>query len=296
MNTTSTRYIYIIGPGRSGTTLLDIILGNADDIFSAGEVNRFTKRDGIPHDARDTEVEEFWTFVRNEMQESFDQSPAEYFPLSQKYEYHSAALKSLFWSWNSAAFKKYLSYQKKLLESVATLAFSQYGKRIVIDSSKYPMRGLFLAPLFGKDIAYIYLCRHPLRVVRSFQKTDVEQPAKGKWAANAYLLGVNFLAKQVLKKLSRKHQVTEISYEALINEPEQTLAKLEQDLGIDLKTPKSLIKNNQSLKVGLLFDGNRLRKKGAVRLQTGKKENERTTFLDNLFFSVHKIFWFKNRK
>ena len=48
--------IYIIGSGRSGTTLLDILLGNGNNIFSAGELNRFTKRNGIPHDARDDEV------------------------------------------------------------------------------------------------------------------------------------------------------------------------------------------------------------------------------------------------
>ena len=40
--------IYIIGAGRSGTTLLDIVLGNNENTISLGEINRYYKRNGIP--------------------------------------------------------------------------------------------------------------------------------------------------------------------------------------------------------------------------------------------------------
>ena len=61
------KIIYIIGAGRSGTTLLDIVLGNAEDIFSAGELNRFSKLQGIPHDARDEKVQQFWKQVKEDL-------------------------------------------------------------------------------------------------------------------------------------------------------------------------------------------------------------------------------------
>ncbi len=57
------KIIYIIGAGRSGTTLLDIILGNEDSFFSSGELNRYLKREGIPHCARDKHVSLFWEEV-----------------------------------------------------------------------------------------------------------------------------------------------------------------------------------------------------------------------------------------
>ena len=46
------KIVYIMGAGRSGTTLLDIMLGNNPGIFSAGELNRFPVRDGIPPECR----------------------------------------------------------------------------------------------------------------------------------------------------------------------------------------------------------------------------------------------------
>ena len=37
-----------MGAGRSGTTLLDILLGNGDGFVSCGELNRFPRHQGHP--------------------------------------------------------------------------------------------------------------------------------------------------------------------------------------------------------------------------------------------------------
>ena len=59
-----TKIIYILGSGRSGTTLLDILLGNEPSFFSAGELNRIPKLDFHPHDPRDELVLKFWEEVK----------------------------------------------------------------------------------------------------------------------------------------------------------------------------------------------------------------------------------------
>ena len=48
MEETQKKIIFIMGAGRSGTTILDIALGNADGVFSCGELNRYPVRKGIP--------------------------------------------------------------------------------------------------------------------------------------------------------------------------------------------------------------------------------------------------------
>ena len=39
--------LYVMGAGRSGTTIADIILGNQRGFFSCGELNRFPVRQGV---------------------------------------------------------------------------------------------------------------------------------------------------------------------------------------------------------------------------------------------------------
>ena len=40
--------IYVLGAGRSGTTLLDVVLGSAAGAFSCGEIRKFLQLDGRP--------------------------------------------------------------------------------------------------------------------------------------------------------------------------------------------------------------------------------------------------------
>ena len=42
------KVIYILGAGRSGSTLLDIILGNNGGVLSCGELRKFEELSGRP--------------------------------------------------------------------------------------------------------------------------------------------------------------------------------------------------------------------------------------------------------
>lgn len=288
----SCKIIYIIGAGRSGTTLLDIILGNAPDLFSAGELNRFTKRNGIPHDTRDEHVSYFWQQVREELAREGYKNPGAYYELTKKYEYHSSFLHLMLPY--SKHFKLYADYQKSLISYICKYATENFGKKVIIDSSKYPLRGFFLSKIFGGDISYIYIQRNPLAVVESFQKKDVEQPSKNRFFANAYLLAVNGLAKMVIKMLRQTNKVSTISYDELLYDADLTLQHVASELDIDLTVPKELIRNNLPLKVGYLFDGNRLRLENEVVFKKANPRVVKGKTIDHIFSLFHTKIWYKH--
>jgi len=288
--------IYIIGAGRSGTTLLDITLGNATNIFNAGELNRFTKRNGIPHDARDEEVICFWKKVSDDLlQQKFDE-PKAYFSLSKKYEYHSAFLKLFIPYKNKTSFRIYSAYQKHLFEIIEERVSENFDKGIIIDSSKYPMRGFFLSKIFQDNISFIYVKRNPAAVVTSFQKKDIEQPPKSRIAANLYLLIINGLANIVVKMLGKTHKVSLVSYEDILQSPVATLTRIESELNINLNNSKKLIEENEPLKVGLLFDGNRLRLEKEIIFRKHYVEMKPENLIDKVFHPLHKLIWHKQLK
>jgi len=294
MNNTS-NIIYIIGSGRSGTTLLDILLGNGNNIFSAGELNRFTKRNGIPHDARDDEVTCFWKKVNEDLLlKKFDE-PKAYCHISKKYEYHLTFYNLFLPSKTKKSFNIYSDFQKHLFESVERKAKETFNKSIIVDSSKYPMRAILLSKIFN-DISFIYLRRNPSAVVESFQKKDVEQPSKSRLMAHLYLLTVNTLSKHIIKILRKTNRVSEISYDDLLQSPVAALKKIESELNIDLDNSKKLIEKNEPLKVGLLFDGNRLRLENEIVFRKGDAETKPKKMSDRFFYGLHKLFWYKPLK
>lgn len=263
--------IYIIGAGRSGTTILDIVLGNSNNATSLGEINRFYKRKGVPPQRESNDkVNFFWQKVKSEFEFKLTNTPInydEFNSLNSQNEYHSAFLKSLF-NLNS---KEYYSILNSLYDSI----LENTNEKILIESSKYPIRALNISKLKREDIEikYIYLKKDPVKVVKSFSKKDLEQPPKSFFAANLYYFIVNnlcYIAIQILK--FRNHKISKLKYEDLIKNPVYAINKMSIDLDEDFNKSENVIKNGKSLKTGFLFDGNRIRLKESIHLQSENKE------------------------
>lgn len=285
------KIIYIIGAGRSGTTLLDIILGNAPKLLSAGELNRYTKRDGVPHNARDESVSSFWNNIKKQLEDKGLENPYKYYQLSLEFEYHSSVLRML--SCNRKKFECYSNYQQALFTVISKTAKEDFNKDIIVDSSKYPLRAYFLSKIFGKSISFIYIQRHPFSVVESFQRKNVEQPSKNRYAAHTYLLGVNSLSLAVLKRLKKNHDISFVSYEGLLTDPISELSKIETDLLVDLSIPKKRIEANLPLNVGYLFDGNRLRTEEAIVFRKSPPLQFSVKSINYFLEKIHKLVWYK---
>jgi hypothetical protein len=171
-----------------------------------------------------------------------------------------------------------------------------FNKSIIVDSSKYPMRAILLSKIFNDKISFIYLSRNPSAVVESFQKKDVEQPSKSRLMAHLYLLTVNTLSKHIIKILGKTNRVSVINYEDLLQSPVAALKKIESELNIDLDNSKKIIEKNEPLKVGLLFDGNRLRLENEIIFRKGDVETKPKKMSDRFFYGLHKLFWYKPLK
>ncbi|MFD2822514.1 hypothetical protein ACFS5M_02460 [Lacinutrix iliipiscaria] len=265
--------IYIIGAGRSGTTLFDIVLGNTSDSISLGEINRFFKRDGIPPKRKeDSDVYLFWKKIRQTFERlSNTKSYAEYDSLFQKNEFHSNILKS-FLKTND------LNYQKDLNDLYKAIALN-VDEKIIIESSKYPARALNLSNYLNKEdiaIKYIYLKKDPVKVVKSFNKKDIEQPSKNFLMANIYYLVVNTICSIVIKVLKRRgHHTFCFKSEDFLKHPETVLKAAEKALNEDFSESQNQILNNRPLYTGFLFDGNRIRLKETLFLQPYKNNTKK---------------------
>lgn len=265
--------IYIIGAGRSGTTLLDIMLGNMNDAVSLGEINRFYKRHGVPPKREETsKAYKFWEKFRKLLNTKDYTKSYNY---AQNNEYHSSFIKAIRRK-NNTDYIKDLKQQYDVLREIT-------NEKILVESSKYPSRALNLSSYINDnffEIKYIYLKKDPVKVVKSFQKKNVEQPSKGYFMANIYYLSVNILCQLtvvILKK--RHHKVAVVKYEDLVENPQSVVKYLCKTINEDFTALVSKLSQNKELNTGLLFDGNRIRLKETLTLRTGLK-NEKKSFKD----------------
>lgn len=267
--------VYIIGAGRSGTTLLDILLGNGAQYSSLGEINRFPKRDGIPPKTSiESDKYNFWSQIRDAIMAQNNHVRLSYIHnLHKKFEYHTGYLFNILLK----RFKKheYRIYSKFLI-SLYYEIFKLTKEDTIIESSKYPGRACNLAEVLPYEVKYIYLQRDPVAVVNAFMKKNIEQPSKSWLLANTYYFFVNLLCKRAIRKLGKNHKVITIKYEDLLNQPIKVLAEIEKKLSMDLSLVKEKLQKKEALKVGYLFDGNRIRTNDVIAFQPSRYSYEKT--------------------
>lgn len=278
--------IYILGSGRSGTTLLDIFLGNENGHFSAGELNRYFEREGVPHGIENRpEISEFWKNIKKELQ-SEGVNLSQLKVISRKLEYHSAIINWFFISKSEK--ESYKRANELLFEAIK----QKSGNKIIIDSSKYPMRLYSLIKVTNIPISVIYLKKNPFKVIKSFAKKEIEQPSKNWFAANIYLVIVHLMCSWVLTRIKSKANFCVIKFNDFIDDPNMIIANIEDELQINLRHIRSRINNNEPLQVGTLFDGNRIRLKDEIHIRKPDIQPPLRKSLKNKFvLTLHKFWW-----
>ena len=252
-----------MGTGRSGTTLLDIVLGNASDIFSCGELISFPKLNGVPHGFGEGSKQYiFWKRV----EESFfsKNRGLQYHYLVKTVnavESHKTFYRNIVHLTTSVKFKEYIHFVNDFFESI----FYNINENIVVDSSKYPGRALALSRQDRWQVDYIYLIRNPAGVVHSFSKAHVEQPGKNFISSNLYYFLIHFMCHFVKARIDKSRFIT-IRYEDFLQNTTEVLSRIEDELSLDLSVPISFIENRVPLKVGCLFEGNRIRLENEISI------------------------------
>jgi hypothetical protein len=248
------KVIYVMGAGRSGSTILGVVLGNCGDVFYAGELEAWLRQAGVPPGA-DGEQERFWNAVREEVhgEDLFGERAWGAMEHSQVlFRFHR-------WPARRRLRGRYREISERLLRSIARTADATH----IVDTSHYPLRARELRRLEGIDVYLVYLVRDPRRVVASFNRRDTPKSTKLPLATNAYLWLTHLLAIPVFLSHPPDRRLV-LYYEDFVASSAPALDRLMGALDISTAPP-----NLSALDCGIPFQGNRLLKSKVISFRGG---------------------------
>jgi len=224
--------VYVAGAGRSGSTVLDRILGTISDTASMNELNRIWL-DGFVENKNCScgRVFKECPFWRRIIAEAFG-SLSE-FDGQRIHELWTAVDKSrhflqLLSPLKSASFKKDLAEYQDILRRLYFAIAKVTGANIIVDSSKIPSGALILKNIPGLDVHVIHLIRDARACVYAWQKK--KQHPKHDIALRQYtpLRTTMFwiMRNTFASLLATRLPYVRVRYEDLMKHPQREMQKL----------------------------------------------------------------------
>jgi Sulfotransferase family len=245
------KVLYVMGAGRSGSTILGVALGNCEGVWFAGELNKWLPRRGTPS-APELERERFWSEVFTRM-DAADLFGGE----ASLLERSSALLRPRAWRARRRLRGRYRQIADELYGAIAQTS----GAQCIVDTSHYPLRARELQALTGVELYLLFLVRDPQAVVASLARKDVVERSFGTLAANAYLLLTNLLSAWVFVRHPRRRRLF-VRHEHLLAEPERVLQRI-----LDIVGSEAALPDLRALSIGVPLHGNRLARSHTVALE-----------------------------
>jgi hypothetical protein len=242
---------YVMGPGRSGSTILGITLGNCEGIFYAGELDKWLRRSGDPPLGGE-ERERFWRTVR----EDVDVSPALTGKIARCLEQSSAAFHLGTWRTQRRLRRPYREFAQELYGAVARAA----GATHIVDTSHFPRRAHELQKLDGIDLYLLLIVRDPQSVVASWDRDDVIEPRFTMLQTNAYMWITYLISLFVFVRHPRSRRML-VRHERFVADPQGTLRDI-----FDCIESSAELPDFDELKTGVPFQGNRVARSDVVSL------------------------------
>ena len=259
------RVLYIAGAGRSGSTLLELILGNSPEFFSVGEARFFWQylqngsiKCGCGNLIRECD---FWSQVINQLQSNFSidfhkiTQQAARIDRTRSMVLHQFSINKL----NTS--EKFIQSVSKLYETV----WKESRNRIIVDSSKIPSHLYILNQIPNIDVHVIHLVRDGRAVAYSWNKRQKKELAiyrkEAQMPARSYLMALlvwaveNLLTTRLGSELEY-YQV--LRYEDFVKNPQKELKKTLSKLNLDIDLPV-LEKNSFKLSPTHSVGGNPIR-------------------------------------
>jgi hypothetical protein len=247
------RVIYVMGAGRSGSTILGVTLGNCNGVVFAGELDKWPLRKGIPKLEGD-EIERFWREVLDHVPDA-----QELFAIrTHRYlERSSALLRPRRWLLARRLREPYRRVNEELYQAIASTASATH----IVDTGHYPLRGRELQAIAGIELFILFLIRDPQSVVASFARTDAAERRFTPITTNVYLWLTHLLALGTFLRQPRSRRIL-VRHEAFLADPHGIVQEILTLTASSASTPELA-----SLRVGVPFMGNRLIKAGVIALE-----------------------------
>lgn len=271
------RVVYIAGVGRSGSTVLDSVLGNHPLIQSVGELSRLAN-DAWIHNfycscGRRSQECPFWMAVYEAWCLTNGHVSVEEYVETQKSVERFRRLPVLVRdSWKKTqTFQVYTEQTLLVLKAIQKVS----GHSVIVDSSKGVERAYVLSLIPEIDLRVIQLVRDPRGVVWSHKKAfkkdlenglprDIEsQPA---WRAALYWCRMNTEADWLRRRLGPEKALL-VNYEDFMLNTVPVLQNIGDFIGLDLTNIQRAIDEGQKLYFDHTIAGNRVRMKGKLELK-----------------------------
>lgn len=223
--------VCIVGLGRSGSTLLDRILGTVPGTISLNEL-RPLWRNGFLNNAVcacGTAFDDcpFWSQVRRRIESEFSWSAHEMLDLHNRVD-RPRWVPHLLIGLRRGRFGRSVQDYRRLLKSLYEAIAEASGADTVIDSSKVPSRALLLGGIPELDVQVVHIVRDIRGVAYSWTKEliepgmDVEIPQYSSWRSVFMWYHRNLMIETLRSRLP----CVRVSYEDLASEPRATIANL----------------------------------------------------------------------
>lgn len=278
--------LYVIGAGRSGSTLLDMVLDLHPELTGLGELTNLPllawQRAEYCSCGETGDVCPFWTRVREAWLATPGVVSVDHF-LARKsnIERYSRIPKLLGMRATNPSdeFLDYAHHTRTLFEVIR----AETGARILVDSSKHVGRGLALSLIDGLEISYVHLVRDVRGVAWSLRKPyakdmrgGIQKDMPGRRIARtaAFWTFTNSVTAALLPHLSDR--TMRLRYEDFVSDPAATLHRLGELGGFDPTALAELVAGEfQTRGDRHTIAGNRLRMKRSLRIKqdTSWREN-----------------------
>lgn len=231
--TARTKVLYISSWGRSGSTILDTVLGQASNVVSVGEIVRlwdYGVLSGGTCSCRKPFTEcEVWSQILANLAHELTH------PLATRLVAQRDQLVRSHKLWSipklQAEFLATPTFADHLADLYATIA-RETGATLIVDSSKHPAYGVLLSALPSIDLRVVHLVRNPKAVAYSWKRKkitiDTGKPFKMRSAleTGTYWNMWNWGIAHWGKSIGAKPLL--VRYEDFVRNPRQTLQAIAQ--------------------------------------------------------------------
>jgi hypothetical protein len=252
------KVVYVMGSGRSGSTILGVALGNCANVFYAGELDNWLVRSGVPI-LGGSERTRFWNTVRDDVGGAEDIFGNE---AQSCLERSFSVFRIHRWTARRRLRPRYRRVTEDLYRAIARAARATH----VVDTAHFPLRARELQQLDGIDLYLIFLIRDPQSVVSSFNlhvnRNDVAERRLRMLGTNANLWLTHLLAVLVFLRHPRDRRVL-LRHEEFVADPEGMLRHILERVDSPATLP-----DLTSLKTGFPMHGNRLIRSETVALRS----------------------------
>ena len=268
--------VYIAGYGRSGSTLLDTLLGNHPTMFGAGEVASFfeTWPDGGRCSCGRGYAEcAFWPNVVSRAQAAF---PALKELSSEEITARTRRVESSFSPLSSGS-PSDRQFYGDLWRAMLSAIQQESGKSIVVDSSKssraVSRRIWALSELVGAKVWVLHLVRDPRALMWSAVRgsnrlLEAGRPAALSGGVLRALVGWSLANASVHAARAQNPHLSflQLRYEDLAGNPAHVLRGLGAFLDVDFEPVVERIAKQLPFDPGHGVGGNRMRRQGPIRI------------------------------